>query len=164
MGTGVPEGVQRGAGRAPLTVRIRPLAPADVDAVARLEAEAFSTPWSAQTFRSLAERSGPVLLVAESPELPVTGYAVLWSFGDQAELANIAVAPGCRGRGVGSALLDAVLAAARERGAREVFLEVRESNQTARAMYERRGFQQIGRRPGYYQRPREDAWVMRKLL
>jgi ribosomal-protein-alanine N-acetyltransferase len=132
--------------------------------VARLEAEAFSTPWSADTFRRLLRSGGPALLVAELPELPVAGYAVLWCFGDQGELANIAVAPGCRGRGIGSRLLTAVLDMARDRGVEELFLEVRESNERAIDMYERRGFELLGRRVGYYDRPREDARVMRVRL
>ena len=99
-------------------------------------------------------------MVAELPELAVAGYAVLWCFGDQGELANIAVAPGCRGRGLGARLLAAVLDTAREQGVEELFLEVRDSNERAIAMYERRGFEVLGRRVGYYDRPREDARVM----
>lgn len=126
-----------------------------------MEAEAFSTPWSAETFRKLVREGRPDLFVATLPELPVAGYAVLWCFGDQGELANIAVAPGCRGQGIGSAMLTTVLETARDRGVEDLFLEVRDSNTLAIAMYERRGFELLGKRTGYYDRPREDARVMR---
>lgn len=142
----------------------RNLRPEDVEAVARLEAEAFATPWSAATFHDLLRAGRSDLIVAELPHVPVAAYAVLWCFGEEGELANIAVAPGCRGRGLGSALLDTVLERARGRGVRELFLEVRESNATAISMYERRGFELLGRRRDYYQRPNEDALNMRLRL
>lgn len=135
-----------------------------MEAVARLEAEAFSTPWSAATFRNLMRQGGPELLVLELPGVPVAGYAVLWCLGEQGELANIAVASHWRGRGFGSTLLAGVLKAARARGVKEVFLEVRASNEAAIKMYERHGFERISRRIGYYDRPREDALVMRSRL
>ncbi len=149
-------------GEAGAAVRVRPASTDDLAAVARIEAASFSNPWSTTTFESLLERTGPVLLVAEAPHGTLVGYAVMWSYGDQGELANIAVAADWRGRGIGSRLMDAILDAAARAGVRELFLEVRESNTRASVMYEHRGFELVGRRPGYYDRPREDALVLVK--
>lgn len=131
-----------------------------MDRVAELEAASFASPWKADTFLRLVDRPGAELWVAEE-DGEVVGYAVLWCVLDQAELANIAVAPELRGRGIGGRLLDHVLSAVRERGVHSVFLEVRESNHTARRMYAARGFEEIGVRRGYYAAPREDARVLK---
>jgi ribosomal-protein-alanine N-acetyltransferase len=104
------------------------------------------------------------LLVAEGAlqdeRSDVLGYAVLYVVADQAELANLAVAPAVRGRGVGRALLESVVALARELGVRELFLEVRESNSVAQRLYRSVGFAPIALRRGYYESPVEDALVM----
>ncbi len=136
---------------------------ADVEAVALLEAEAFSTPWRADTFRTLLERPGAEMLVLEVDGV-LAGYAVLWCILDQGELANIAIQEQRRGQRLGGILLDHVLAVARSRGVRSLFLEVRESNHAAAALYDSRGFIEIGRRKDYYDSPRENARVLEKRL
>lgn len=145
---------------------------ADVPAVVGIETEAFSTPWQVDTFEGLLDRDGLELLVlvgaaeggggAESPAGAdeVLGYAVLWCVLDQGELANIAVRPGLRGRGLGARLLDEVVAVSRRRGVKKLYLEVRDSNDAALRLYERFGFREVGRRRSYYDEPREDARVM----
>lgn len=136
---------------------------ADVAAVADLEAQSFSSPWHPSTFLRLLDRPGAELWVLEK-DGEVMAYAVLWCVLDQAELANIAVRPEVRGRGLGSALLDHVLDVARGRGIRSVFLEVRESNRVARDLYAGRGFEEVGVRRGYYDTPSEDARVLELRL
>ena len=84
--------------------------------------------------------------------------------GGQADVLTIAVAPRCWGRGIGSALLAALVQAARDHDCTEVFLEVREDNTRARGLYLRRGFEEIGVRRGYYQPSGVNAIVMRKDL
>jgi ribosomal-protein-alanine N-acetyltransferase len=74
----------------------------------------------------------------------------------ECELENIAVAPGLRRKGAGTQLIQSLIAAARERGAHSIFLEVRESNNAARALYEKCGFANTGRRPRYYSSPEEE--------
>lgn len=143
--------------------RIRAMVERDLDRVVELEASAFGSPWEAATFRRLLGRSGAELLVVEV-QAEVVGYAVLWCILDQGELANIAVDPVWRRRGVGGRLLERVLQRARERGVADLFLEVRESNTVARELYRRRGFLPIGVRRNYYDSPREDACVLRLEL
>ncbi len=142
---------------------LRPMTGSDVSEVARIETTAFSTPWSEATFRSLLERSGVELWVAEWGD-QLAAYAILWRVLDEGELANIAVRKDLRGRGIGSGLLERVLEIAEDSGIRSLYLEVRESNDLAREMYARRGFQEIGVRKGYYEAPREDARVLKKCL
>ena len=143
---------------------VRPMLESDLDRVTAIETASFSTPWKAATFRTLLDRSGAVLRVLETPLLPVAGYAVLWCILDQGELANIAIAPELRDRGLGSFLLDRMTVEARSRGVESLYLEVRVSNFRARAMYGSRGFEEIGVRRDYYEKPREDARILVKRL
>lgn len=144
-------------------MKCRRMTAADVEAVAELEHAAFSTPWQADTFRTLLERPGCEMHVVELDD-EVVGYAVLWCIMDQGELANIAIREPLRGRGLAGHLLDTVIDVARKRGVRSLFLEVRVSNTAAAALYESRGFREIGRRRNYYDQPREDARVLEKQL
>ncbi len=143
---------------------VRPMRPDDVERVAEIEREAFTSPWKAETFQRLMGRPGAELLVLELPDEAVAGYAVLWCIEDQGELANIGIDAARRGRGLGNLLLDRVIALAVERGVKSLYLEVRESNRTARHMYAERGFEEIGVRRNYYDHPREDARVLLKRL
>jgi [ribosomal protein S18]-alanine N-acetyltransferase len=148
----------------PGAVVVRLMSIEDVATVARLERESFTTPWSARTFRTLRGRPGAELWVAEHESGGVVGYYVLWCIQDQGELANIAVETRYRGQRIGAMLLDHALEVAASRGVQSVYLEVRVSNAAARAMYESRGFEQIGVRRNYYDRPREDACVLMTRL
>jgi ribosomal-protein-alanine N-acetyltransferase len=90
------------------------------------------------------------------------GYCIAWILDGEAELANLAVAPWARRAGVGAALLDDLLRAVDGDRDGSVWLEVREGNGAARALYESRGFREVGRRKGYYRAPVEDAVMMRR--
>ena len=148
----------------PEGIEIRGLRREDVDAVAAIESESFSTPWQASTFEGLLDRDGVELLVMTEPGERVIGYAVLWVVLDQAELANLALTTSRRGEGLGSHLLREVMARAGERGVRKLFLEVRASNQRAIDLYGRFGFEEVGIRRSYYQNPVEDARIMLATL
>lgn len=142
-----------------LTPEIRRMQDSDLDMVMEIERESFSTPWNRGTFRGLLQRSDASLWVAQVGE-HVVGYAVVWYLFREAELGNLAVAPGWRRRGLGTQLLDWTLQKARERGTERIFLEVRVGNRTAQQLYERYGFSQVGLRRRYYRAPVEDARVM----
>jgi ribosomal-protein-alanine N-acetyltransferase len=139
---------------------VRPMEAGDVERVVAIEAASFSTAWKPDTFRGLLGRPGAELWVLDEPEDGVIGYSVLWCILEQGELANLAIADGHRGRGLGAFLLDKTLALGRKRGVEVVYLEVRESNEPAIGLYNRFGFAQIGVRKRYYDSPREDALVM----
>ena len=137
----------------------------DVGAIANLEKMAFSDPWSIAEFSKVVTSRWTIFLVAvESGRSDIAGYIVISTVIDEAEVLNLAVAPSYRGIGLGGMLLDAGLANAIEAGAGSVFLEVRESNAAARALYASRGFGEISRRKRYYGKPVEDALVLRWAL
>ena len=138
---------------------IRPAAPGDLSRILEIEEFSFSVPWSEDTFRTVLARSDTDFLVA-TLDGSVVGYAILWSTSGESELANIAVAGDRRRMGIGSALAAAAVEAARRRGSRIVFLEVRESNVSAAELYRGMGFLEIGVRKGYYKKPVEDARVL----
>jgi ribosomal-protein-alanine N-acetyltransferase len=149
-----------------LDVCLRPARRSDLDAIVAIERLSFSRPWSREAFSNLLGDPVAQLWVAEVSHEPnadrgeLAGYTVLYALGREAEIANLAVIPWARGRGVGRKLLDKALAAARERGAEKVFLEVRESNVVAQRLYRAAGFVPVARRRGYYEAPVEDALVM----
>jgi ribosomal-protein-alanine N-acetyltransferase len=98
------------------------------------------------------------------PEREPAGFLVAFGGSADWELENLAVAQAYRRRGLGRRLVRALLVAARRRGAESIFLEVRESNRTARTLYEAAGFRAAGRRALYYADPPEDAIVYRRQL
>jgi ribosomal-protein-alanine N-acetyltransferase len=100
--------------------------------------------------------------VAERPTGELAGYVFCREVAGESELLNLAVDPELRRGGVGRMLLVAAIDWLTLRGARETFLEVRASNAAAIALYEGAGFRAVGRRPGYYQRPPEDAILYRR--
>jgi ribosomal-protein-alanine N-acetyltransferase len=93
----------------------------------------------------------------------IVGYAGLAAAGDQSDVQTIAVHPDHQRRGIGGALLSALLAEARLRGAAATFLEVRADNPGAQAMYEGFGFERIGLRSGYYDDGTDAIMMMRKI-
>jgi ribosomal-protein-alanine N-acetyltransferase len=133
--------------------------------VAAIEQACFSDPWSEASFRHAVDNPGVFFRVAvEGAGGRVVGYVVAWFAAGEGEIANVAVAPSARGRGIGGVLLDAAIAAAGHRRAEALYLDVRESNARARALYDSRGFVEVGRRRRYYRRPAEDAIVLRRAI
>lgn len=149
----------------PEPARLAPMTVSHVDAVAAIEAQAYAFPWSRGNFiDSLAAGYLAEVLVERDQ---VIAYHVAMKVVDELHLLNITVAPPQQGRGHAVRLLDHLVRQARDSGLRAIWLEVRESNARARGVYERYGFDIVGRRPGYYPAPgglREDALLMSLLL
>lgn len=140
--------------------QIRPATPADAPALLALERLCFPDPWSERGMvESLTPPNGGGLVAVSGRG--IIGYLITREVGGSGEILNLAIAPGVRRQGVGADLLRVGLVALAARGVVEVFLEVRESNQEARGLYERAGFRVVGARRGYYRSPTEDALVMR---
>ncbi len=138
---------------------IRPTTPDDVAAMQALSADAATAArWSAGEYARLFDPEAPrrPSYVLEE-DGAVQGFIVIRAVQHEWELENMAVAAPARRRGWGSRLLSHALDHMQAAGATYIYLEVRESNQAARALYERWGFQECGRRRGYYAAPREDA-------
>ena len=144
---------------------IRPVLADDLSALAAIEEDSFADPWSEKSFEELLRSPAAIFLVAtQTDSETVFGYVVALAVADQAEILNLAVVVSARRHGLGGALLDAAVEAVSAQGAREIFLDVRESNKAARGLYESRGFTALGRRDRYYRNPVEDALVLRRAV
>lgn len=147
-----------------MTALLRPAEAGDIRPITEIERACFADPWSEESFCRLLDVPPAIFLVALFPPAAIAGYIIAFSVGPDAEVLNVAVDPGFRGRGLAGQMLDAVLIQLGGRGVRTAFLEVRESNQAARSLYQSRGFSEIGRRKNYYRRPVEDALVLRRVI
>ncbi|WP_210507357.1 ribosomal protein S18-alanine N-acetyltransferase [Naasia sp. SYSU D00057] len=148
-----------------MTWTLRPATIADLEAIMAIERATFPRDaWSAQTMSREIGDPHAAYLVAVSDEESIDGYAGLLSpiGAEDADIQTVAVAEQARRRGLGRALVTALLAEAERRGAQRVFLEVRADNPSAQELYRSLGFEQISVRRGYYQPDGVDALVMRR--
>ena len=142
---------------------IREMKREDVPGIAHLEKVCFPDPWSENSIASELENPLSYWLVAEDNG-NIAGYVGSQSVLDGADMMNLAVAPEYRQQGIGKKLVDSLVEHLQKQGIIALLLEVRVSNATAIALYEKIGFRQVGRRPRYYHNPREDALILRKEL
>lgn len=129
--------------------------------VAALEKLCFPDPWSERSVASELDNPLSLWLVATEGER-VLGYVGSQSVLDEADMMNVAVHPDARRRGLARSLVEALIEQLKDREVRMLTLEVRASNEPAKALYETMGFTQVGRRKNYYLAPREDALILRK--
>ena len=145
-------------------VTIRDMKHDDLAMVSDIERRSYAFPWSHGVFRDclLAGYQNFVLVRDDV----VAGYGVLSVAAGEAHILNICIDPDCRSRGYGEKLLDEMLFRARAASVRQIFLEVRPSNERALQLYRKKGFHQVANRPAYYQAHggREDAAVLAKKL
>lgn len=149
-------------GEPPTTVR--EMAHDDLAMVSDIERRSYEFPWSHDVFRDcLLAGYHSIVLVREDR---VAGYGILSVAAGEAHILNLCIEPQFRSLGYGETLLDEMLFLARSASVREIFLEVRPSNETALTLYRKKGFHQIANRPAYYQadQGREDAAVLAKKL
>jgi ribosomal-protein-alanine N-acetyltransferase len=142
-------------------IKIRRAREADLPEILRLEREGFPAPWTDEMYRTEFDRDTAVFLVAERAE-KIAGHACAWAVRDEGHILKIAVDGGTRRKGLGRALMDALAGELMKRGVKMMWLEVRESNRTARLFYQRLGFDEIGVRKRYYSDTGEDAVLMMK--
>ena len=145
-----------------MSFRIEPLqGDADLTGVLEVEAESFTNPWTREMYAwELKNRAVCHIYVVRTPEHAVGGFCAFWLVLDEVHINNLAMRPGLRGRGIGTALIRHVLAEGARLGARRATLEVRASNAGARRLYERLGFYVAGTRRNYYTEPVEDALIL----
>lgn len=132
-----------------------------VKQVAQLEEICFADPWSENSVASELKNPLSLWLVAMEQDR-LAGYIGSQSVEGEADMMNVAVHPDFRRQGVGKQLILALIQELKARNVHCLTLEVRASNETAICLYEKLGFEQIGRRPNYYRHPKEDALIMRK--
>ena len=139
--------------------RIRSAVTADAGALVSIERRCFSDPWSETSFREALESPWTFGFVAVAGR-GIAGYLIGREVAGTGEILNLAVSPEFRREGVGRALLRAAIVRLRKRRVDEVYLEVRESNLSAQALYLSSGFRPVGQRAAYYRNPKEDALVL----
>jgi ribosomal-protein-alanine N-acetyltransferase len=137
------------------------MTPADVPFISRLESETFSMPWSAESFLEMIEKEDARYYVAEENGQLLGGCGVLMIVGE-GNITNVVVAPKMRNKGIGTGLLQYMIDQGQKDGLCAYTLEVRVSNAQAIHVYEKLGFVSEGIRPGFYEKPTEDAMIMWK--
>ncbi len=147
-----------------MNYRFEPLnGDADLDGVLDVEGESFTNPWTRDMYAwELQNKSICHIYVVRMDDCRVAGFCAFWLVMDEIHINNVAMRPQFRQQGIGTALLQHVLAEARTLGARRATLEVRASNDGARRLYERLGFYVAGTRRNYYSTPVEDALILWK--
>jgi ribosomal-protein-alanine N-acetyltransferase len=139
---------------------IRKMTLDDMPAVVDLDQKSFSLPWPERSFRyEITDNPASHCWVAELEER-IVGMVVVWLIASEAHVATLATHPDFRRRGIAERLLSYALRQLRRKGARSSFLEVRDSNRAAQAMYRKFGYIETGRRPRYYRDNDEDAILM----
>lgn len=144
-------------------MRIVKMQPEHVSAVAEMERQCFSDPWSEKSVASELDNPLSLWLIAEA-DGEVAGYVGSQTVLDSADMMNLAVSPSFRRQGIGERLVNRLTEALGEKGVKTLLLEVRISNEPARELYQKLGFEIVGKRPRYYEKPREDALILRKEL
>ncbi len=142
-------------------IKIQVMNESHVEQVADLEKLCFSSPWSENSIRSELTNPLSLWLVAVEADLLV-GYVGSQTVIDEADMMNVAVNPNYRRMGIARDLVQALVQALAAKQVNSLTLEVRASNEAAKALYEQLGFLQVGRRPNYYRNPREDALILKK--
>lgn len=168
------------------TITIREMTLDDIDAVAAIDQQSFSTPWPARTYRYEVNNKRSCMIVLEAQGVQISqadsqngfgklltrltgngreqsqlaGYSGFWHIADEAHISTIAIHPDWRGKKLGELLLWGMIREGIRLGAEKVTLEVRVSNEVAKNLYYKYGFVIIGKRKGYYRDNREDADLM----
>lgn len=133
----------------------------DLDAVAALESRCFTNPWTREMLaRELAQSDVAQVFVLRLPGERVAAFCSCWIVAGELHVNTMAVDPRYRRRGLAMHLMEQVLLAAARRGAVRATLEVRESNEPARRLYEALGFEVTAIRPRYYTNPEENALIL----
>ena len=136
----------------------------DLAGIAALEMAVFSNPWNEEMVSSSIQGTYDHVKILETSEGEIAGYIIYSAVCDSADLLRVAVDAGSRRRGIGCKLMETMVDDCKDRNVQSIFLEVRESNAAAIAMYEQFGFVKISTRKKYYDSPVEDGLVMQKQL
>ncbi len=142
-----------------MSLEITKMTSAHIEEIARLEKECFSSPWSEEGLRSELDNSFARFFVALS-DGKIAGYIGSHNVLGEVYITNVAVFPEFRRNGVGKTLVDFLVNEMKAEEAEFVTLEVRESNFNAIALYEKSGFEKVGKRKDFYEKPREDGVLM----
>lgn len=146
-----------------MNIQIRGLRYDDLDAVTRIEQKCFSTPWSREAFINELSNNLAYYHCAIVDD-KIVGYMGIWKICDEGHITNVAVLPEYRKKGIASRLISQMIEVCKCSEITSMTLEVRESNIEAIKLYEKFGFESMGKRPNYYYKPTEDAIIMWKKI
>lgn len=132
----------------------------DLDQVMVIEKENFSVPWTERGFFTYLMREDALFLVAENEDEHILGYCGVIMAVDEGDITNVSVKKEWQRKGIGKMLVDQLIHRTNENGIETLFLEVRKSNLSAQALYEKMGFTRMGVRKNYYTDPIEDGITM----
>ena len=139
---------------------LRPAEAKDVESIAEIEKICFATPWTADAvYKEITSNPLAHYVIAEIDGV-VTGYVGFWQILDEGHITNVAVRPEYRGNHIGSALIAIMIEIGSSLGITRYTLEVRSSNEPAKALYRNFDFKEAGLRKGYYEDNGEDAVIM----
>ena len=142
-----------------MTINVREMQPQDVDAVTSLEESCFSMPWKRHDFEEILTNPDRVYLVEEYNDM-IVGGCMLTMIAGEGDISNVAVKEKYRGKHIATTLIQELLRFGEEKGIHDFTLEVREQNKTAIRLYEHAGFVLEGIRPGFYDKPKDNAVIM----
>lgn len=145
-------------------VAIRSMQHDDLANISDIERRSYEFPWSHGVFRDCLLAGYQCIVLERNGD--VVGYGILSVAAGEAHILNLCVELSYRSMGYGERMLDEILFRARTSSVRDIFLEVRPSNENALALYRKKGFHKVANRPAYYQsqKGREDADVLVKKL
>jgi [ribosomal protein S18]-alanine N-acetyltransferase len=159
----IPEDLKMREGRP--EIAIRKAKPQDLDAIAEIENESFSNPWSRDSLeRNIAGANRAYCFVALSENAQIVGYVAMWLVLDDAQITNLAVKSTWRRKGIGQALLNYITRDAKKRGALLLSLEVSDRNDPAIRLYEKNHFVKEGFRRNYYGNNGGNAIIMLRKI
>ena len=141
------------------TLAIRPMLHSDIEAVSKIEKQSFTTHWNTQAYVTELSNSNALYVVATLNDR-VVGYGGLWVILDEAHITTIAVESGLRGNKIGERLLAEMLRGAQKRGASRSTLEVRATNEPAKHLYKKYGYEWVAIRKAYYADNNENADIL----
>ena len=147
-----------------MNYQIVPMTAAHLEQVEEIEKTCFAGPWTGKIIKESLAGENTTALIAQAEDGGVLGYIFFTAVLDEGGVDNIAVLPAARRLGIASALLEAFHGYGRTHGLAFLLLEVRPSNQGAVQLYQKMGYQEVGRRKNYYLDPKEDAIIMRLEL
>ena len=141
---------------------------ADLEPILVIEQNSFQRPWGRLSFEGELRDHSACNFAVKSTEVETSGQVIGYAFwhliADEVHVLKVAVTPAWRGQGIASRLLERCFTLSVEQGAKSAHLEVRPSNITAIELYQKLGFERVGRRPKYYTDSKEDALLMMKIL
>ena len=143
-----------------MDIVIRAMTEEDIDAIVEIEKEAFSTPWSKESFLTEIRDNLLAKYIVAEIENKVVGYGGIWLILTEGHITNIAVKKEYQGLGIGNKLVEGLIIYCTSRGIDSMTLEVRKSNIVAQNLYKKYGFIYYGIRPKYYSDNNEDAIIM----